>query len=372
MPQITLRGVSDLDALEAPWRALEERSDGSFFQGWTWTGCLAAERFDDPVLLEARAAGATVGLALFNRGSMALAPATLWLGETGQPRHDAVFIEHNGPLVARGTGPDLLAACLETALAAPLPGSGARRGRAVVLSGVGDAVLAAAGRVPGWRAVRRSRPAPFVDLASLGDTEFLAALGSATRYQLRRSQRRYGERGALAVRRAADVDEGLAFLDALAALHQATWIGRGRPGAFADPWVMRFHRALVARGLPRGEIDLLRVSAGGRTVGYLYNLVRRGWVGNYQGGFDYAAAEQHQKPGLTCHHLAIEHYRFEKRIIYDFLAGEDRYKASLAKSHARLHWLELLPRWSLRQLALRGRSIGSAASRWISDAITRE
>ncbi len=354
MLEITLRGVPDLGALEAPWRALEQRSAASFFQGWTWTGCLAAERFTDPVLLEARAEGRTVALALFNCHPARLAPATLLLGESGDPRRDAVFVEHNGPLLETADGA-LLKACLGAALAAPLPGGGGRRGRAVILSGVGDAVLAAARALPAACLVRRSRPAPFVDLARLGAAEFPAALSPSTRYQLRRSHRRYAHDDALTVRRAADVPEALRFLDSLAVLHQATWTGRGRPGAFADSWFVRFHRELVARGLPRGEIDLLRIAAGERVIGYLYNLLQRDWVGNYQGGFDYASADSHQKPGLTCHHMAVEFYRAEQRSSYDLLAGDDRYKASLAQSRTELHWLELVPRWSLRHLAATGR-----------------
>jgi hypothetical protein len=33
---------------------------------------------------------------------------------------------------------------------------------------------------------------------------------------------------------------------------------------------------------------------------------------------------------------------------YDFLAGGDRYKTSLANAALSLHWLEMTPRWSAR------------------------
>ena len=64
--QVRLSGIADISALETRWRALEARAEASFFQTWTWTGCLAAERFPDPVLAEATEDGETVGLALFN------------------------------------------------------------------------------------------------------------------------------------------------------------------------------------------------------------------------------------------------------------------------------------------------------------------
>ncbi len=357
MVEITLRGVADFDGLEPEWRTLEQRAagPGRFFRGWTWTGCLAAERFPDPVLLQAHEDGRLRALALFNRSKAPLAAATLLLGESGDPIRDSVFIEHNGILLETGHE-RLLAPCLAASVAAGLP-TGTRLGRAVVLSGVGDEVLAAVRSLPAACHVRRSRPAPFVDLTTLPPGDYPAALSASSRYQLRRSRRRYAECGPLAVRRAADLAEGHSFLDAMAALHQATWTGRGRPGAFADPFFVRFHRELIARGLQRGEVDLLHVTAGDRTIGYLYNVLADGWVGNYQGGFDYTGADQHQKPGLTCHHLAIEFYRAEGRTTYDFLAGEDRYKASLAQSQTGLHWLELVPIWSARNLALSGKTV---------------
>lgn len=58
--------VRDWDALGLRCGRLR-RGPASFFQSWTWVGCLAAERYPDPVLIEARAGGETIGLALFNR-----------------------------------------------------------------------------------------------------------------------------------------------------------------------------------------------------------------------------------------------------------------------------------------------------------------
>jgi CelD/BcsL family acetyltransferase involved in cellulose biosynthesis len=94
-------------------------------------------------------------------------------------------------------------------------------------------------------------------------------------------------------------------------------------------------------------VDLLRMSAGGQTFGYLYNFRFHGRVLTYQSGFDYAAAGPHEKPGMTCHHLAIEACAAEGVDCYDFLAGADRYKTSLATGAVPLHWLEISPRWSV-------------------------
>jgi CelD/BcsL family acetyltransferase involved in cellulose biosynthesis len=345
--RIVLSEPDDLAALEPRWRALEAQADGSFFQGWTWVGCLADRRFPRPLLLEAWRGEELAGLALLNRAGR-LRERRL-LGETGHAALDAIFVEHNGLLLQRGAD-NLLPRCLGRLLGRRGEGGGWRPGPRLLLSGVNAAHLVAAGTVGRVR-LRQSRPAPFVDLTALKGTDdaFLDSLSANTRYQIRRSMRRYQQiAGPLAVHRAGSVAEGHAFLDALARLHQTTWIRRGAAGAFAGAEFLRFHRALVASGLPRGEIDLLRIDAGAQVVGYLYNFVHRGWVSSYQSGFDYAGAGPHQKPGLTCHAAAIVHYRTQGATAYDFLAGGDRYKTSLANAETTLHWLEVTPRWFRR------------------------
>lgn len=345
--EISLRAAPPAAELGPLWRALEERAEGSFFQSWTYIGCLMERRFPRPVLLEARAGRETVGLALFNRRRGWLGAMRLYLGESGSTSFDKIFVEHNGPLLARGFG-GILPAMLKAAVGRPI-GAAHTRERAVVLSGVGDAVLGATRTGEAVVALHETRLAPVVDLAALreaGGGE-LDRVSANTRYQIRRAERRFAASGALSIRRARDAAEGHRWLEALAALHQRTWRARGEPGAFADANFRRFHHALIDRGLARGEVDLLEVTAGTRILGYLLNFVFHGAVYAYQSGFDYTLHDRHEKPGLACHHLAIEMYLREGRDRYDFLGGAERYKTSFARDTAALHWLTLAPPWSV-------------------------
>src|SRR5262249_11154311 len=147
-----------------------------------------------------------------------------------------------------------------------------------------DAVAAGALRVGADYQVRIDREvaAPFVELARVRAAgDYTALLSANTRSQLRRARKLIG-RCELEVARsdahAADI------YDELVALHTASWRTRGQPGAFADPWFARFHRTLIARRLGSGEIELLRLRAGGRTVGCIYNLIANGRVLFYQSG----------------------------------------------------------------------------------------
>ena len=318
-----------LARLEAEWRALEGRASGSFFQSWSWIGCRAADRFDAPVLIRATAGGATVGLALFNQKGLPLAPRALWLHQTGRRADDTVFIEQNGPLVADGHAA-AGRAILRTAL---------RRGGVVVLGGVGDGVLQAASSL-GRATVLAERHAPYADLTGRDGAAWQAARGASTRSQLRRSRLRLAALGPLDARRADTVPEALVYLAALAGLHQAAWTARGEPGAFAEPAFCRFHTELVARALPRGEVALWRISAGVRTVAYLYNLEWRGQVLSYQSGFDLEAAPR-ASPGLVAHAAAIDAAARAGAGRYDFLAGDVRFKRELGDASYALHWAEL-------------------------------
>jgi CelD/BcsL family acetyltransferase involved in cellulose biosynthesis len=340
-PVVAIEPVTDFAALTAVWRDLERRADGSFFQSWAWTGCLAEERFADPWLLTARQRDRVVGLALFNRGPRSGLTRPILLGESGKADLDSVFIEHNGLLLDRQAPGDIAAQCWATLVET--------FGRAKwVISGTVESTCAA---LPPDRIarVRARRPAPYLDL-SPGIDPF-DGFSTNTRQQLRRSLRAWEEIGPLRLDVAAP-GEADRYLDALAELHQSYWTGRGKSGAFAEPFFGRFHDALLRRVGDGQSIDLIRVSAGDRVAGYLYNFVHDGWVAAYQSGFDFGPDADRLRPGLVCHLLAIRHYAGAGMRRYDFLGGEARYKRSLADAEIPLVWLDVrhkLPWQSRRQ-----------------------
>lgn len=201
--------------------------------------------------------------------------------------------------------------------------------------GVLDAVEA---QLPRTRSSREDRPAPYVDLGSLPQGAYEDVLAGNTRGQVRRSRRGYEERyGPVRLEPAGTPAERDRILDKLAELHNARWRERGIAGAFESARVMRFHRQLVARLAPHGGADLLRVTAGEADIGCLLNYVDRGKVCFFQSGFAYEP-DARLKPGLLTHCLAIGHYRDAGAREYDFLAGEARYKRSLARQERRLSW----------------------------------
>jgi CelD/BcsL family acetyltransferase involved in cellulose biosynthesis len=289
-----------------------------------------------------------VALALFNRAATRRDGTSLHLQESIDPLLASIFVEHNGPLVAIADPvlrQAVLVDLLTHAMRAPIEPL-TTNPRRLVLSGVGPDCADAATMTGGLVDEKSRRMAPFSDLRALDpDRPFIDSLSRNTRHQLRRSNRLYAAQGELAIRRAQTVDEGMAYFVKMIDLHNITWKARGKKGAFATSAVRRFYQRLIESGIPSGEVDLLRVTAGEAVVGYLMNFSHDGVVSAYQSGFDYAAATPQQKPGLTSHYLAIEAYRSQDIAVYDFLAGADRYKLSLANSHRWLHWLSAAPAW---------------------------
>lgn len=330
---VTLEPAPDPSVLEPVWCSLLAQSDASFFLSWFWIGTWLEHAPGPHWLARITADGSLVGLALLGerRGRFGpLAPPSLHLHAAGDPDTDRMAIEYNDVLAARGWENAARAALVRHLLGRPRPGP---RVRELVLPMVVEAFEAAA-QSTGARVRRHGESrCALVDLKAVRRRSggYLAGLGGSTRRQIKRAAELYRQGGELAIERASDLEQALGWLRALAVLHEARFASRRAGGAFAGERFAAFHRSLIARALPEGAVELLRVSSGDRPIGYLYNFLWRGWVGYYTSGFVYEA-DNKLKPGLVCHWLAIEHHARKGALFYDFMAGESRYKASLAEA----------------------------------------
>jgi CelD/BcsL family acetyltransferase involved in cellulose biosynthesis len=360
--RVRLEPVVEIDRLGEAWRALEPRSDASFFQSWGWIGCWLRHLGPDrqPLATIATRDDRVVGLGVLvasrRRRCGIVGARTLRLNESGEPALDSLYIEHNGLLAERTQAPEVWAAVLGRLRRD-------RRWDALGLGGLArrTAIMAdAAAQAHGLDvAVRQQRPCAHLDLERLRRTgrAFDAALSRNTRHQLRRAWRLYEATGPLSLRQAQTPEEALAMLERLKAWHQGTWRRRGRPGCFAVPAFEAFHRDLIRDRFRHGEIRLLCAQAGDRPLGYLYNFARGGRIYAYQSGFDYAA-DGRLKPGLVSHALAIEQALGDGFAAYDFMAGDNRLKASFASDWDDMVWLTVGRPSARSRLARRLASLG--------------
>ncbi len=313
--------------IAAMWSGLEARS---YFTSWgwisTWLACLPSDRAPRALIVRD---GDRVGIGclgerrMLRRGVMPV--RSLHLNTTGVPRLDELTIEYNGLAGAEPPLADLLVGLdrLQTWDELALPG-------------VPDDVFGGLAAVPaGYRLVVGNRsPVCFVDLEAVRARGYLPQLSSGTRSQVRRAQK---AAGAITLEVARDPAEAIAIYDELRVLHTAQWRERGHSGAFTDPWIDRFHRRLILDRFEAGEIQLIRVRTGAATLGCLYNYIWRGRVLQYQTGFR-GSVDARDKPGYVCHTAAIEHCAHSGHAVYDFLAGDHRYKHNLSTRNTHLVW----------------------------------
>jgi CelD/BcsL family acetyltransferase involved in cellulose biosynthesis len=358
--------IESSEKLEPIWRDLEARADCSFFQSWHWIGCWLCETGLRPALVTGRLDGVVVALALLVARPMRrhrwLRANTIFLHETGDPAIDINFIEYNGIVVDRRLGATAIADCLAFLGSLPRLAANDPPWDELYLGGIPQDYLAILESCSLAQRIVARKPTAAIDLATLRAErrDILADLSPNTRHQIRRASRIYRQRGTLRLEAAVGLAQAMRFFDALKTLHQKRWLGRGRAGAFSYPFLERFHRSLITQCLPQGHVELLRISAGDDTIGYLYNFVYRGWVGTYLSGFAYED-DARLKPGLVSYHLCAERHLLEGARVLDFLAGDDRYKTSLGKPGATMYWL------AVQRPRLRFRV--ESALRWLKNAV---
>jgi len=355
----TIEPLPPLEVLGSMWRRLDAAGPHSFFLTWTWIGtwlqCLPSP--PRAMLLRATRAGETVGLAVVTlvrgiRSGMNVNHA--WLNSTGDPAYDCITIEHNG-FASSGVRTDELWRALQDWFAAGIPSVDE-----FVLGAVDAEQLDGADGIPTVERSEYGYRAPLAHSTTL--EAWTSSLSRNSRQQLRRSMRAYARTGVLSIESARDTQNALTFFAQMRALHISSWTRRANRHAFSNPFFETFHRSLIRRGVANGTVDLLRVSAGYRAIGYLYNFRHNGTVSSYQSGFD--DVDRQLRPGYVCHALAIAHYAAAGMSTYDFLGGTNQLKQSFGPERYELRWYRLHRKTPLFRADLMARRvIGAFRSR---------
>ena len=254
-----------------------------------------------------------------------------WFNTTGDPAYDCITIEHNG-FASSCTPTDSLWAAFGDWFATRIPAVDE-----VVLDGIDGGEPFPEAHLPIVERVEygyRTSLANFTTLEGL-----MSSLSRNSRQQLRRSMRAYERSAPLSIEVAKDTQTALTFFSQMKALHVSSWTRREHRHAFSNPFFETFHRYLIRHGVANGTVDLLRVSAGDRPIGYLYNFLHRGIVSSYQSGFD--DVDRRLRPGYVSHALAIVHYAAAGMSSYDFLGGTNQLKQSFAPERYELCWYRL-------------------------------
>ena len=344
MSKVSIERVTAPDPVLAQWRALyQQGGDHGFFLSPGWMNAWLETTLPETRLyaISMDHDGAIQLLAVLglqrHRRPFGLGAREMRLQETGDSDQDAIYIEYNDFLTAPSAPTDIRKRALKALIAEfAQADSFVFRNISSVMR---DAVREVAEEAGLALSVFHDQPTYFIDLKKIrdvgggGEGAVLQALKPSLRSKIRRSIKRYEERGPVRLV-AADTDKKRATAwENFVALHARVWRDRGKQSVFDNPKLSRFHEAL-RRTAPE-QIDLLQLYAGETLIGALYNFSDGRCSMNYQSGFLYENDNQ-LAPGFVTHVMAAQHFVDAGYDRYDFLAGDADYKKRLGEPGERL------------------------------------
>lgn len=330
--------VGEIGPLVDEWSRLHALADASFFLSPAWIETLLSASAGKASLGVIRIFDdlrGVYGMALLSAPHAASFPALreAHLNESGESALDRIYIEYNDILLATNAP----AGAREAAVAAIF--DAAPKADQFVFRNVRPALAQAiefAADDAGLEHERLNETPTFqIDLKRGAPME---CVSSSLRAKIRRSIRRYEERGPLRVVIPENAGERAVAWTELMRLHAETWAQRGMRGAFHERGFCDFHEKLAEKHAP--QTSFARLLTGSETIGVLYNFIDGDCVRNYQSGFRYEADNQ-LAPGFVAHMLAAEKYREMGFETYDMMGGDAEYKRRLGSEGEELATLSV-------------------------------
>jgi CelD/BcsL family acetyltransferase involved in cellulose biosynthesis len=154
---------------------------------------------------------------------------------------------------------------------------------------------------------------------------YLQMLSGEDRKNLARYTRRLQARHSTRIYRCTGAEEIPRCLDALMRLHQARWQSAGEPGTFSSPERREFYVRLSHCLLDRGWLELWALELDGEIAAVQFAFRYGERVFQLQEGYDHK--RNSDRPGYVLRGAVLQQLISEKVRSYDFLGGEDAYKA---------------------------------------------
>jgi CelD/BcsL family acetyltransferase involved in cellulose biosynthesis len=222
-----------------------------------------------------------------------------------------------------------------------------RRRIPIELSQVDASGSLAAGMAKSWAARSGSiRQAPIgtcprIELAGHTWDSYLATLGPAHRYNVRRRLRQLGRRFDVRFEQVLREPGRREALAHLVSLHNVRRETRGGSNAFHTRSLLAFHDEITFLALQKGWLRLFTLSLNNTPAASVYGFLYNEVFYFYQCGFD--PAYENHSVGMAALGLSIQAALAENARVYDLLHGDERYKFHWATGNRQLARLELYP-----------------------------
>jgi hypothetical protein len=321
------------------WPGIEAtHGSGHLTSSWVWTKTWLRNYGDIiPHWFAIAETDHPVGIMLISEGfGQRIGPIsvrTLHIGTAGEPASETVRVQYNNVMIA----PEHRRAFMQGAIA--LMDRLAPRRDEIRFDGFPPAEIE--DLIGHETEMRQHRIVSYVaDLAGIraaGKT-FVGGLGGDRAKRIRRSIRLIEDRdGPITTEWADDLEQAQAIFDEMCALHQARWQAIGEPGVFSSQRFAAFHRELIEATFANGGVALVRVSAGGRTLGCDYSLIQHNRLLGYQWGLSQYV--DHRVSIGTVTAASVMQAALERGFDeYDHLSGDTLYKKQLSTTSRELVW----------------------------------
>jgi CelD/BcsL family acetyltransferase involved in cellulose biosynthesis len=152
------------------------------------------------------------------------------------------------------------------------------------------------------------------------------ALSRKRREKLRALDRKYIATGRAMLQTLANASELDKYLDIWQDLHQHRRAELGQAGCFAHPTFKIYHRDVLHELLAIDRLQMHYLELDGTPAASMYCLRGDGGIYQYQSGMD--VTRQQAQPGWLCQLLAMRQSLEQGARFWDFLRGDEAYKAS--------------------------------------------
>lgn len=335
-----LSGDQNNKQLQKDWQGLfvSECSSNSFL-AWSWIGNWLAQQSLPVYQLRACKKDEIYGLALFTLNETTTGTIQLRLHKSGIEELDQVWIEYNDFLLRKENAESIRQDMLTHLV----------HQQEVPWDELYIDMTHQENQFTHSELLKRTT------LISIGfQTDFRRLQGKAliesfsknTQKQLLRSQKLLSKQGNINLIVESNEQQKLTCLQAIAHLHQIQWQHSQWGSGFNNDKFVEFHQKLITE--PNSVVVKLMLDE--QPLAYGYYLCCNDKVDFYLSAMK-KSKDNRIKVGLVLHWLAMEHFFEQGARVYDFLAGDARYKRSLSNIEYEMHSICLYkPRMKLKIL----------------------
>lgn len=186
------------------------------------------------------------------------------------------------------------------------------------------------------------------------------------RRDLRRLARNFVETNRAVLRSVRRLEELPDAMNLFVELHQRRRESLGETGCFASPQFLAFYRDVVPELLRRGHLHLCWMEIDGRPVAAEYQLSGNGVLYAYMVGMSPDAV--HCQPGKLNNMLVLQDALQNGYRAFDFLRGDERYKARFGATPRPTLELRIVPDRAAARVRHNLWAAGSQLKHWLTNA----